>query len=457
MKTGGDIFLSSRESRKVYVMEQVLKGVMTASCAAISLNLSKRQIFRLKGKMKTQGISALVHGNRERKPAHTIPDDLRNLIRQKAKDDYRGTSCAHMTELLLEHDGISVSSKSVIRILKNADMPLRHKHKSPAKHRSRPRKDLFGQMVQVDASPYDWLSDGRMLSLHGAIDDATSRVLSLWLCEHECGMGYFKVLEQVIKQHGVPASLLSDRHTIFVSPNSSRMSVQDELMGVDEPLTQFGHSLSLLDISHSRARSPQSKGRMERLWGTLQTRLPVELSLNRCLSIDQANLFLADPFIARHNNRFAVDPNSTGSAFSPAPDDRSLELILAWRHQRKASSGSVISFEGRHFQLLSSSGRIAPLRPKDHVTVVKTLSGALKAVFNDQIFELVTAPERTTQIPASKAIETVAAAPLKHSIPASDHPWRKYPKPLEIQGDENRSVINRILALSNGFLPENPI
>jgi hypothetical protein len=89
MKTGGDIFLNSRESRKVYVMEQVFKGFMTASCAAISLNLSKRQIFRLKGKMKTQGISALVHGNRERKPAHTIPDDLRNLIMQKAKYDYR--------------------------------------------------------------------------------------------------------------------------------------------------------------------------------------------------------------------------------------------------------------------------------------------------------------------------------------------------------------------------------
>ncbi|MDT8364837.1 MAG: hypothetical protein RQ714_09430, partial [Nitrosomonas sp.] len=107
--------MNSRESRKVYVMEQVLKGVMTASCAAVSLNLSKRQIFRLKGKMKTQGISALVHGNRERKPAHTIPDNLRDLIKQKAKDDYKGTSCAHMTELLLEHDGISVSSKSVIR------------------------------------------------------------------------------------------------------------------------------------------------------------------------------------------------------------------------------------------------------------------------------------------------------------------------------------------------------
>lgn len=437
-------------------MEQVLKGVMTASCAAISLNLSKRQIFRLKGKMKTKGISALVHGNRERKPAHTIPDDLRNLIRQKAKDDYRGTSCAHMTELLLEHDGISVSSKSVIRILKNADIPLRHKHKSPAKHRSRPRKDLFGQMVQVDASPYDWLSDGRMLSLHGAIDDATSRVLSLWLCEHECGMGYFKVLEQVIKQHGVPASLLSDRHTIFVSPNSSRMSVQDELMGVDEPLTHFGHSLSLLGINHSRARSPQSKGRMERLWGTLQTRLPVELSLNRCISIDQANLFLADTFVDRHNQRFAVEADSAGSAFSPAPDDRSLELILAWRHQRKASSGSVISFEGRHFQLLSSSGRIAPLRPKDHVTVVKTLSGSLKAVSNDQVFNLTPAPERNTQISTSKTRKAEASVPKRPFVPASNHPWRKYPNPLGIQNDQNRTLINRILATSDEYLNENP-
>ena len=295
-------------------------------------------------------------------------------------------------------------------------------------------------MVQVDASPYYWLSDGRMLSLHGAIDDATSSVLGLWFYEHECGMGYLKVLEQVIKQHGVPASLLSNRHAIFVSPNSSPMSVQDEFMGVDEPLTQFGHSLSLLDISHSRARSPQSKDRMERLWGALQARLPVELSFNRCLSIDQANLFFAGTFIARHNNRFTVDPNSTESTSSLAPDEKSLELILAWRHQRKASLGSVISFEGRRFQLLSSYSRITPLRPKEHVTVVKTLSGALKAVFDDQIFDLVSAPERTTQISASKAIETGAAAPRKHSISTSDHPWRKYPKPHEIQGGRKQII-----------------
>ena len=144
MKTGGDIFLSSRESRKVYVMEQVLKGVMTTSCAALSLNLSERQIFRLKGKMKTQGISALVHGNRDRKPVHRIPENQRQLILTKAKGDYKGTSCAPMSEFLLEHDGLSVSSKSIIRILKKSGIPLRYQHKRPSKHRLRPRKDLFG-------------------------------------------------------------------------------------------------------------------------------------------------------------------------------------------------------------------------------------------------------------------------------------------------------------------------
>ncbi|NCC58679.1 MAG: ISNCY family transposase [Synergistales bacterium] len=448
MKTGGDIFLNARESRKVYVMEQVLKGVMTASCAAVSLNLSKRQIFRLKGTMKTQGLSALVHGNRERKPAHTIPDNLRNLIELKAKGDYKGTSCAHMAELLQEHDGISISSKSVIRILKNADMPLRHKHKSPAKHRSRPRKDLFGQMVQVDASPYDWLSDGRMLSLHGAIDDATSRVLGLWLCEHECGMGYFKVLEQIIDLWGVPSSLLSDRHTIFVSPNSGRLSVQEELIGMSEPLSQFGHSLSLLGVTHSQARSPQSKGRMERLWGTLQPRLPVEFALNKCLSMEQANLFLAASFIKKHNDRFAVDPASSDSAFSPAPDHNTLELILAWRHERKASSGSVISFEGQRFQLASASGNIVSLRPKEPITVVRTLSGALKAIHNNKAFDLLPAPERTAQKPTSKNGEAIAAVPGKSSIPASNHPWRQYPNPIRIQETENNKILNKIKVVS---------
>ncbi|GAB6281159.1 MAG: hypothetical protein STSR0007_13400 [Thermovirga sp.] len=193
-------------------------------------------------------------------------------------------------------------------------------------------------------------------------------------------------------------------------------------MGTDKPLTQLGRSLSLLGINHFCARSPQSKGRMERLWGTLQTRLSVEFSLNGCLSINQANLFLADSFMARHNNRFAVDPASSGSAFSPAPNPDTLELILAWRHERKASSGSVISFEGQRFQLASAPGKIVPLRPKDPVTVVRTLSGSLKAIHNNKVFDLLPAPERTAQAPASKTGETIATVPKKPPIPASNHP-----------------------------------
>jgi len=174
----------------------------------------------------------------------------------------------------------------------------------------------------------------------------------------------------------------------------------------------------------------------------------VEFGINQCRSLEHANLFLAASFIKKHNDRFAVDPASSGSAFSPAPDPNTLELILAWRHERKASSGSVISFEGQRFQLASASGNIVPLRPKNPITVVRTLSGALKAIHNNKAFDLVPAPERTAQTPASKTRETIDPVPVKPPIPASNHPWRQYPNSIRIQETENSKILDKIEVVS---------
>ncbi|MDO9509257.1 MAG: integrase, partial [Thermovirgaceae bacterium] len=117
----------------------------------------------------------------------------------------------------------------MIRILRENDVDVIFSHKGPRKRRGRKRKSRLGQMLQIDASPFDWLSNGSMLSMHGAIDDATGRVVALWLKPAECLNGYFRVLEQTILRWGIPVSIYSDAHTIFFSPKSGKLTPQEEL------------------------------------------------------------------------------------------------------------------------------------------------------------------------------------------------------------------------------------
>jgi hypothetical protein len=150
--------------------------------------------------------------------------------------------------------------------------------------------ERFGQMLQIDASPFDWLSNGSMISLHGAIDDGTGNVTALRFEPAECLDGSFRVLEETVLAYGVPRSIDSDAHSIFFSPKPDRLTLVEELRGARDGLTQFGKALDILGISPIKALSPQAKGRIERLWGTLQHRLVVDLRVT-----DEITAFMPAP------------------------------------------------------------------------------------------------------------------------------------------------------------------
>ena len=160
-------------------MEQVLEGKVTIKQASYVLGLSERQIKRLKAGVRERGIAALAHGNRGRKPKHATSKEVKEAIVKLAMGKYRGASYQHMSELLSEHEGISVSSKTIGRILKEASIPHRHTHKASRKRRSMSRMLLEDMLVQCDTSPMNWF-EGRYSKLHlsGAIDDATGKVLA---------------------------------------------------------------------------------------------------------------------------------------------------------------------------------------------------------------------------------------------------------------------------------------
>jgi len=207
-------------------------------------------------------------------------------------------------------------------------------------------------MLQADASSFDWLGTGQNFALHGFIDDATGILTGLYLCQNECLLGYLEAMQQTLTDYGIPQSTYSDRSSIFfVNPKQEdSLSIQEQLEGREGSLTQFGHIMRRLGVDMIKAYSPQAKGRVERLWGTLQSRLVVEFRLHHIKTLKEANAFLLT-FIRRFNEQFAVAPAAAYSAFVPLPHTENLENLLSVVFQRKLCSGSTISIKNIRFRI----------------------------------------------------------------------------------------------------------
>lgn len=411
--------MNRKEARRVYIMEQVLEGNLTIKQAAEMLELSERQVKRLKKGMKEEGVAALAHKNRGRTPKHTISKDIRDMVCSLATSIYKGASANHMAELLAENHSIKISAKSVIRILRSAGI-IPEPKKQRRHRKARDRAPQEGLLVQIDASPCNWLEDRCPgLSLHGAIDDATGKILGLYFRPEEDLRGYFEVLMQVVQRNGVPRCVYSDRHTIFVSPNKDKLTIEEELEGKTVNLTQFGTALNELGISHIQARSPQAKGRIERLWGTLQSRLIIELRAAGISTLEEANAFLPK-FIERFNQHFAVQPADPNPAYMLKPSDETLRNIIAFREVRSVSNDSLITFHGSKYRLVDAEGRIVGLMPRSKVTVLTRLDGTTGCIYQGQMYSL------QEFKPEPKVAEERPRTAQRGHKPSPDHPWLRF-------------------------------
>ena len=341
------ITLTMKEQKRIVVLEKVFRGELTMGKASLVLGVSERQCYRIKARVKNQGVKGVVHGNRGRPCRGKTKEKTVKRIVELAKGKYRGFNDHHLTEKLKEEERIELSREKVRRILRSQGICSPRKKRAP-KHRSRrERKEAEGMMLQVDGSPHDWLEGrGPRLCLIGAIDDASGKVPKAFFEEAESSWAYFGLFSEIFKRHGLPQSIYADRHSVFWT---DREPTLEEQLANKRPTTEVGRGLDELGITLIPAGSPQAKGRIERLWGTFQDRLVSELRLAGAKTPPQAQTVL-ERYLPEHNRKFAKPAAKTQGAWRKA-SFKQIEQALCFKQQRTVAKDNTVTFEGTLFQI----------------------------------------------------------------------------------------------------------
>lgn len=438
--------MNQKEQQRVMVLNLVERGELTGEEGAGLMRLSLRQVRRLLAAYREEGVAAIAHGNRGRRPVHAVGEEMHKLVVALAQGRYRGCNHYHLTELLWEREGLRLSRSTVRRILVVAGLQSPRRRR-PSKHRCRrERYTQEGMLLQIDGSCHDWLEGrGPYLTMVAAIDDATGTVPAALFREQEDAQGYFLLLREVIQAKGIPLALYSDRHGIFQRSPREPESLEEQLLGERQP-TQFGRALRGLGIQPIFALSPQAKGRIERLFGTLQDRLVSELRLAGASTVEEANRVLWE-YLPRHNARFGVPAAQGGLAYQEVPQGMELEGVLCFKYQRTVAQDNTVRFFGRTLQLLPDRDRRSYARAR--VEVQERLDGSLAVCYQGKTIAIQEAPPHPVTLRARKGLRSASTTPPlapparvnTHQNPAPtsrgtngnghkpspDHPWRKYP------------------------------
>lgn len=414
----GNITLSQKQLKTHTVISRFIDKSISRQQAAELLGLSTRQITRLKKGFLTSGAESLIHKNTGRKPAHAVLDETKEVIlRIHSRTEFSGVNFLHFKEILFADFGIMISYSALSSILKNAGLESPKKKKIRHRTHRRPRKEHPGQLIQIDATPFEWFGGNTKYALHGAIDDATGQVVGLFLTRNECLYGYLETLRLCCKKFGIPQTLYSDNHTIFRSPKTGKLTVEELVAGKEVRLTQFGRAMHELGTDIIFAKTPQAKGRVERLWNTLQSRLPIELAKRNIKSVEDANRFLAEEYQDLFNQRFSVEASGK-SLFLPLLKDLDIDSILCVKHKRKTDAAGTFSFKNRCFQILDRGFPL--IHARREITVLIHPRFGIRVEYQGRIYDTIRylrpQNKNANTTVTKKVIETVEPhMQLKHS------------------------------------------
>ena len=333
--------MSQKQLQRIKVIENAAAGRITVAEAAEFLQLSRRQVQRLKGWHDMEDGAWVLHGNQGRAPANALAGELRDQVVALARGKYAGFNDSHLHEKLAKQEGLKLSRASVQRILRGAKLASPQKRRARAYRSRRDRRAEEGMLLQVDGSRHDWLEGrGPLMTLLGMVDDATGKVpVAYFQWEPEDSAGYLRLFRAQVEGAGIPLAVYRDRHGTL-QRNDDHWSLAEELAGRQWP-TQVGRALEELGIASIVALSPQAKGRIERTWRTFQDRLSSELRLAGASTLEQASTVLAH-YLAEHNERFAKPAARSGMAYRKLDSRLDLNYIFSQRYSRVVGNDHVV-------------------------------------------------------------------------------------------------------------------
>lgn len=440
--------LNMEENKKYLEIKKLVETNGNKNRVAISLGCGIRHVNRMIQGYKNEGKAYFVHGNTGRKPAHSIDQETKQLILDLYLTKYWGANFTHYSELLARYEAINVSPSAVNSILmgefilspkanritkKRIKNLLEEQKKCTTSkkeiekimenilaledaHPRRPRCAYAGEMIQMDASVHLWFGNDKT-QLHIGVDDATGSIVAAYFDQQETLHGYYNVLDQILKNYGIPYMFFTDRRTVFEYKQKKSPSVEEDTF------TQFGYACKQLGIEIKTSSVPQAKGRVERMFQTLQSRLPIELRLAGVTTIEEANIFL-NSYIKEYNAKFALCIDNIKSVFEKQPDDEKINLTLAILSSRKVDNGHCIKFENKYFKPMDQNGYPVYYHKGTSGMVIKAFNKELFFCVGEKVYALDEIPKHE-HISKNFDFPATVEEPKKRYIPPMSHPWKQ--------------------------------
>ena len=444
------VVLTMNEQMKYETIKKVADGLMSKSTAEVKLGITRRHVNRLLLAYRNGGgKETFKHKNRGRKSKRATPEEIKNkVVKIYESDKYCDSNISHFTELLANRKKpINLSRTTVNSILREKDIISPMAHRKTRKqlaaefkarlndnlpkqkmteieekiiaveesHPLRPRCKYRGELLQMDASKHFWADDDEYWHLHASIDDASGDITGAYFSKEETLNSYYHVMYQTFINHGIPHKCLTDYRSVF--NDNSKNNKPDEA----NSLTQFGYMCKQLGIQLECTSVAQKKGRIERLFGTLQSRLVTELRIKGITDIDQANVFL-NSYIKEYNKQFGSKVNHTTSVFEMPPSNEDINLHLAILSHRTINKGHHFRFKNHYFMPIDSDSKGVYFSGGTKVLVIQAFDGNLFVSVGEKVYAL---KKLDLHQHYSKEFDQITQQKeAKIYIPDFKHPWK---------------------------------
>lgn len=329
-------------------------GELSLTKTAYKLDITVQAVCRLKKRYKAEGDAIFTHKNKGRVSPHKTKQYIEDLIIKIYYDD-NWNGCPYKTfwRALKDFHNIQISYHTLVAIMHRREIKSykHYKIKDRPKHESRKERPRTGELLQLDASKHDWFMNGTYTNLHGAIDDATHRITGLYFCDNECRLGYNEVLRQTFLNYGKPEAVYIDRHSSFVTtPKGKKITLEERVQKEKSSETHFNNLCRDLGIEVILALSAQGKGRIERLWQTLQGILPFYFRYFGIDNNQDANNFLKN-WLPQFNAEFEREPVNKISRFRDFYKKHELDYMLSIKENKHTDQYGMFLFHDHWFEL----------------------------------------------------------------------------------------------------------